>query len=856
MAKSKKNKRKANLGKGRPKNSQESREYFKCIVPNCEIITRRDNLILHYKTVVTYDQAGEPISEKSGQFIGLSEKKKLHNFYFLKKGYSLFNLPPISTQTTSQSSTITNFFASVNSTKKTEVNEMSIHTDKDSDTSESTENIGIDDDDDSLNILPEAGPSTDLGELVDTNKIPDSDDQDLNVKRNPEYLSNFKLDDVFCNNLADALVEKLEEKFGGIITNPNALSDLIAEKIATSQREKNTPCETINEEEEEHEDIWMVHNNVITCRECISYSNNTNIPSKLKRARKGDFASFFTDVPKKVLNTRKKNHLKSELHIWCHKFGKEQLEFNKMATEENEIACTIQITNALFCIKTCGSASDFIKENDKDQLNYVTQNMTGNKPPTKNDSKKQFFEIREHAFKLLTTNIISSFKQVKSFSVTLDKVTCGHFPYTVIMTYFFWDGKIHILLNRVQPMSSWDYEGKGAANMVINTLKDTLGMSTATLAQKCHHFSYDGVYATNEERYKGGGSLKLTEHFAVGIGLNSGDITGNWDMAHMMQLAYGDVIKCQDDKFLPDLISDLFSIMGDFNSGKASREFHEFAEELHYSVLTNKSNQTTRFVRALLRGIQSFLRNIPCLYNINGKAAEEYNLEGDNTNAKIALKTQEKIADGKFIASIIGVAQILEEYALTSLDAQNLHFFPTSVLNSATVHMGNILKLAQKWSWNDSNPKLANIGAPKTLIEDLLLGTYKPFVSQICVSRAENRSKISTQFKYTPETLIDDEILLEEEDEEPDEVQQALSWKALIPKGEYGAGSVPIIDFTEDSLAKIEKKLSSVALRIHEQYTARFNKCKVPLLEFAKEAFSVENIEKEVSKLRIRTTFK
>ena len=61
---------------------------------------------------------------------------------------------------------------------------------------------------------------------------------------------------------------------------------------------------------------------------------------------------------------------------------------------------------------------------------------------------------------------------------------------------------------------------------------------------------------------------------------------------------------------------------------------------------------------------------------------------------------QFQVYDGKFIASVLGIAQILEEYALLSLDSQNLKFFPKSVLNSSEIHMTKIKQLGEKWYWN------------------------------------------------------------------------------------------------------------------------------------------------------------
>jgi hypothetical protein len=52
------------------------------------------------------------------------------------------------------------------------------------------------------------------------------------------------------------------------------------------------------------------------------------------------------------------------------------------------------------------------------------------------------------------------------------------------------------------------------------------------------HFAYDGVYATKEQRVAGGGSLNLVKFVAVELGLEEGDITGTWDVAHQLQIIW------------------------------------------------------------------------------------------------------------------------------------------------------------------------------------------------------------------------------------------------------------------------------------------------------------------------------
>ena len=60
---------------------------------------------------------------------------------------------------------------------------------------------------------------------------------------------------------------------------------------------------------------------------------------------------------------------------------------------------------------------------------------------TKNDSKAQFFRLRNIIFETLTIKTKNLFKEIRDIAVTLDKVTVQRSSYTVIMTYIFRDGK-------------------------------------------------------------------------------------------------------------------------------------------------------------------------------------------------------------------------------------------------------------------------------------------------------------------------------------------------------------------------------------------------------------------------------
>ena len=141
--------------------------------------------------------------------------------------------------------------------------------------------------------------------------------------------------------------------------------------------------------------------------------------------------------------------------------------------------------------------------------------------------------------------------------------------------------------------------------------------------------------------------------------------------------------------------------------------------------------------------------------------------------------------------------------------------------------MKNIKNLGEKWTWSSINPKLAGIGVPKDIINDLLHGSYKAFVKPAAVKRAEAEDNIYKR----------NESKVYEFDGQENLVENALSWEALIPVGEYGAGSLPVINFTENDLKSVEKKLTNVAKSIYERYALRFTKS--PLLEAAKEAFTI-----------------
>ena len=83
------------------------------------------------------------------------------------------------------------------------------------------------------------------------------------------------------------------------------------------------------------------------------------------------------------------------------------------------------------------------------------------------------------------------------------------------------------LRGKLAKLSTDEYDAAGTAEMLVQTLVDTLGITRSRLANALVHFVYDGVYATKAERVSGGGCLELKLKVAEILGLEAGHITGD-----------------------------------------------------------------------------------------------------------------------------------------------------------------------------------------------------------------------------------------------------------------------------------------------------------------------------------------
>ena len=174
----------------------------------------------------------------------------------------------------------------------------------------------------------------------------------------------------------------------------------------------------------------------------------------------------------------------------------------------------------------------------------------------------------------------------------------------------------------------------------------------------------------------------------------------------------------------------MFTSMDEYRLGQSSTLFRKTAQELGHLVLTNKKDQTTRFVRSAARAMKAFFQNLPTLVMVHSTMAQDFILEGKNTQAKEILKKVNKIQDPRFLIRLLGLAQILEVYCKVSLEGQYSSHLPSQVWEVVAWGKAELEKLAAGWRWAGEDLKFIDAEAPVKTVERLLeTSMYKPKVN-------------------------------------------------------------------------------------------------------------------------------
>ena len=284
-------------------------------------------------------------------------------------------------------------------------------------------------------------------------------------------------------------------------------------------------------------------------------------------------------------------------------------------------------------------------------------------------------------------------------------------------------------------------------------------------------------------------------------------------MSHNLQLVYSDVFKHRvtGDAKIKKIVTHVYSVMTDYNTGQAGSVFMETASKLNHVVLSNKARQDTRFVRSDLCGLQAYMTNVPTIYCIQGEVFAKCSAAGDNLGAKKAKTYIDKLCDGTELATIIGYCQFLEIYCQASLESQHARKFPTTCMKAVIDLDDKLEKLCETWSWEEESLKLAGFGAPKIMIQDLLSGVYRPYVSK----NTARPSTINPNLYINLKVRRNRNILATGVTEE--ELEENLDWTPPVAhndrededadRGQRTSGEIPVIEFDQQKLEEVESRM-------------------------------------------------
>ena len=734
---------------------------YKCIVPDCQKLIRGDKLKEHYVTWVDFDLLKTVKTiDKSNAFAQISKEKNVEKqnhtkFFYEKEKFSITDIPGYKSHTKRSEPKLNPF----ERCKSSNIN-LSSET-GDIDTSILDEEVGnepqpgtfrdcqeedggvplvphdnILEQDHSLNEVPaNAQPEP----LIQEDTVFDFHDPivDTDVREESIATGSLLFEETEPGRATDT-EESIKEQVLSVLKDVvqsediNVITDMIADKIADRLNKKKDE----SKEQDGKTTSWKTVGNHEMCDDCFRYKDSEDVPQKLRHLRKGTFGLL--SVTQEQFNRKhlKQQHESSELHTWCY-FKSQQVKQNETNADNiSEQAGMKIVRNAVLCFKEGWSSEDFQALNDKDNLTEEISNKTA----TKNDSRAEFFSLRDTIFDKTKEKVHQLFKKTKWFTVTCDKVTAYRNSYTVIMCYLFYGGRIYVILNGLVKMSSDDYDSSGTAKMILKCLQESTGLNMTEIGRKLVHSPHDAVYANKDKRIRGGGSLSLTEELSRQLGLEKTAITSDVDGGHAMQSTMGDCMR--DNPIIMKTINILFDAMKHFHLGKAGTIFHERAQEMEHLVLTNKKNQTTRFVRATLRGATTGLRNLPTIYKILAEEYEDCIEARSNTRAKELNDALKPLRDSENVTLWIGLVQLLEVYSSCSLATQHSFWFPTQVWKAVNDAKEVIKKLSEEWVWETKELYLAGIGSPTKHIENLKKGIFKPFVPITSVRRSSLKDRL------------------------------------------------------------------------------------------------------------------
>ena len=295
------------------------------------------------------------------------------------------------------------------------------------------------------------------------------------------------VEETYVEKMARMMVERMGEGVSIKEESLEAIAELVAKKVFKLKEEKDDREKV----KEARKAGWDEGRDFIICKACTEHSDSEAIPKDLVKSRRGKGTGF--GVISKVgangemragwrLNQAMVSHCELDIHKWCAREEVRVKEVKKTTEEMNREVGTTVILTYLKTARRGGSASDFL-----DNIDF-THLLPGVEKSTQNNSRQSFFDLRADTMEVVDSKVKELFRdKVTEFSCTLDKVTVQRRSFTVLLTFFFLEGRIFCLLNALISMMEDEYDSAGTAKMVVKTLKASLGMDRFGVADGLVH---------------------------------------------------------------------------------------------------------------------------------------------------------------------------------------------------------------------------------------------------------------------------------------------------------------------------------------------------------------------------------
>ena len=556
--------------------------------------------------------------------------------------------------------------------------------------------------------------------------------------------------DEFIKKVTETISENVIKLFGSKeeFKSLGNIASMISTRVGEEIRKNATRDELLKSVEGEAnlEEIHDEETHFVRCEDCYHFKNNKNIPTAIKNQGKHPNWGIF------VIKNRARNrqfyekirrHKNSPLHIECYKRHEEKKKKQKQTEEEEDEMCTSVITNSLFiCGTPATSSRDFVRQMDKDNISTSHKMFT----PQKNDGKNIYFELRKEFHAEMEEQVAKLMKEIRVIAVTLDKITVGNTAYTVLITFFFRNGKLCAYLNELKVMTSKDLDADGTADFVIDRLCKTLSLSKHELRERLEHFSYDGQYEVKENRPRGGGSYNLIHKVAEKLEMPPEMLTGFWDFGHNSQLTLADLMK---DKVFGKIYQEqnnfIHKIIDRYTDNKRGMELVEVARELRQPFLKLVKHSDTRWSKTDLLRRRSVIRAVSSMVDHMGREQMKLMSERDNTKLKELDEIMKVLRSSEFWLRFVGMTQFLDMVTNASVIGQSSRKFSTTVMETIMDLKEELEKLGEKWVWKEEVLLHAQI-CPKEMIEHLRRGVLRPQVSDLAIKRRKAVLKLENEY--------------------------------------------------------------------------------------------------------------